>query len=86
MLTEDVFDPSIWEEGTFDETTRTLVTGKYGFGGWKYPGGLDLSGYRRLTVELGNDNECGVSFRLLTRTTTGRSPPPTISDRHAEWW
>lgn len=52
---------------------RILVTGKYGFGGWKYPGGLDLSGYRRLTVELGNDNECGVSFRLLTRTTTGRS-------------
>lgn len=67
VLTEDVFDPSIWEEGTFDETTRTLVTGKYGFGGWKYPGGLDLSGYRRLTVELGNDNECGVSFRLFDK-------------------
>ena len=67
VLTEDVFDPSIWEEGTFDETTRILVTGKYGFGGWKYPGGLDLSGYRRLTVELGNDNECGVSFRLFDK-------------------
>ena len=66
-MTEDVFDPSIWEEGTFDETTCTLVTGKYGFDGWKYPGGLDLSGYRRLTVELGNDNECGVSFRLFDK-------------------
>ena len=56
-LTADVFNPSIWEKGTFDESTRTLVTGQYGFGGWQYDSGLDLSGYKTVTVELGNDNE-----------------------------
>ncbi len=64
-LTSDVFNPSIWEKGTFNADTRTLVTGQYGFGGWKYSNGLNLSDYKTLTVELGNDNECSVSFRLF---------------------
>lgn len=64
-LTADRFNPSIWEEGSFDEATRTLVTGKYGFGGWKFPSGVDLSGYKYLIVELGNDNQSQVSFRLF---------------------
>ena len=67
-LTADVFNPSIWEKGTFDENTRTLVTGQYGFGGWQYDSGLDLSGYKTVTVELGNDNESGVSFSLFDKT------------------
>ena len=64
-LTNPPFNPSIWEQGSFDETTRTLITGQYGFGGWQYNRGIDLSGYKYLTVELGNDNEGGVSFRLF---------------------
>ena len=73
-LTTDVFNPSIWENGTFDEVTRTLVTGQYGFGGWQYTDGLDLSGYKTLTVELGNDNESNVSFRLFDKTSYWTKP------------
>ncbi len=73
-LTADVFNPSIWEKGTFDENTRTLVTGQYGFGGWQYDSGLDLSGYKTVTVELGNDNESGVSFRLFDKTSYWSEP------------
>lgn len=73
-LTTDVFNPSIWENGTFDEATRTLVTGQYGFGGWQYTDGLDLSGYKTLTVELGNDNESNVSFRLFDKTSYWTKP------------
>lgn len=73
-LTEDMFDPSIWEKGTFDEETHTLVTGPYGFGGWQYADGLDLSGYSTLTVELGSDNDSGVSFRLFDQNNYWTDP------------
>ncbi len=66
-LTSAGFNPSIWEQGSFDETTRTLITGKYGFGGWKYPDGLNLSSFSRIIVELGNDNDSAVSFRLFDK-------------------
>ena len=35
-LTKEAFNPSIWEKGSFDENTRTLITGRYGFGGWQF--------------------------------------------------
>ena len=46
------FNPSIWEKGTYDETTGALTTGQYGFGGWEYGDGVDLSQHRYLIVEL----------------------------------
>ncbi|HEY4788263.1 MAG TPA: family 43 glycosylhydrolase [Bacteroidales bacterium] len=64
-LTNDLFNPSIYATGTFDETTGTLVTGQYGFGGWKYNAGLNLSGYKYLVAKLGADNNSGASFRLF---------------------
>lgn len=64
-FTADMFNPSIWEQGTFDVETRTLVTGQWGFGGWMYNSGVDLSNYKYLIAELGNDNESSVSFRLF---------------------
>ena len=73
-LTESMFNPSIWEAGTFDESTRTLVTGQYGFGGWQYAEGLDLSAYRTITVELGNDNASQVSFRLFDKNNYWSDP------------
>ena len=73
-LTEAMFNPSIWETGTFDESTRTLVTGQYGFGGWQYAEGLDLSAYRTITVELGNDNASQVSFRLFDKNNYWSNP------------
>ena len=64
-LTAEMFNPSIFEEGSFDEETKTLITGQWGFGGWWYNKGVDLSSYQYLVAELGNDNESGVSFRLF---------------------
>ena len=73
-LTEAMFNPSIWETGTFDESTRTLVTGQYGFGGWQYAEGLDLSAFSTITVELGNDNASQVSFRLFDKNNYWSDP------------
>ena len=64
-LVSGCFDPSIWETGSFDDNTNTVITGQWGFGGWKYPAGLDLSDYNYLIAELDGPNECGVSFRVF---------------------
>ena len=64
-LTEQWFNPSIWEHGTFDEATGALTTGQYGFGGWQYPQGADLSGWKYLVVELKEAQTRGASFRLF---------------------
>lgn len=73
-LTESMFNPSIWEQGSFDEDTGTLITGQYGFGGWQYAEGLDLSSYSRLTVEIGNDNDSMLSFRLFDKNNYWSEP------------
>lgn len=73
-LTNEMFDPSIWEEGSFDEETRTLITGPWGFGGWWYNKGVNLSGYKYLIAELGNDNESSVSFRLFDENNYWSTP------------
>lgn len=64
-LTDEWFNPNIWEQGTFDETTGYLKTGQYGFGGWQYPRGVDLSAWKYLVVELKRTQSCGASFRLF---------------------
>ncbi len=64
-LTEEWFNPSIWEQGKFDEDTGYLKTGQWGFGGWQYPMGVDLSKWKYLVVELKQKQSCGASFRLF---------------------
>lgn len=64
-LTNEWFIPNIWEQGTFDETTGCLKTGQWGFGGWQYPQGVDLSAYKYLIVELSQPQSAGASFRLF---------------------
>ena len=64
-LTAEWFNPSIWEKGTFDEATGYLKTGQWGFGGWQYKQGADLSGWKYLVVELKQQQSCGASFRLF---------------------
>ena len=64
-LTNKDFNPSIWEKGTFDENTGTLVTGQYGFGGWQYGTGLDLSAYKYIVVRLKRQQNRSASFRLF---------------------
>jgi len=66
-LTNAEFDPSIWEKGSFDEATGTLITGQYGFGGWKYSEPVDMSDYRYIIIELNKPEISGTdaSFRLF---------------------
>lgn len=60
-----LFNPSIWETGTFDETTHEIKVGKYGFAGWQYSSGIDLSGYKYCVAKLSGPNSDNVSFRLF---------------------
>jgi len=64
-LTAQLFNPSIYAQGTFDEASRTLITGQWGFGGWWYTAGLDLTGYKYLVARLGADNKSSISFRVF---------------------
>ena len=73
-LAEEWFNPNIWEKGSFDETTGQLVTGQYGFGGWQYPQGVDLSAYQYLIVELSQAQSAGASFRLFDNNNYWTSP------------
>jgi hypothetical protein len=60
-----LFNPSIYGQGTFNEKTHTLVTGQYGFGGWTYNNGVNLSNYKYLVAKLGSNNNSGISFRIF---------------------
>ena len=52
----------------------SLITGQYGFGGWQFSSGLNLSAYRTITVELGNDNTSGASFRIFDKNNYWTDP------------
>lgn len=77
-LTTMGFDPCIWENGTFDEETGRLQTGQYGFGGWKFAGGVDLSEYNYIVIELKqpaqNAGDWSPSFRLFDKDNYWTSP------------
>ncbi len=64
-FTSDLLNPSIYGTGTFDPATRTLTTGQYGFGGWNYSTGLDLSNYKYLVAKLANTTSSGASLRIF---------------------
>ncbi len=59
------FNPSIWETGSFDENISQVVTGQWGFAGWKYAEGLDMSDYNYLICETEWAESCGLSLRLF---------------------
>jgi hypothetical protein len=64
-LTTKYFNPSINGNGSFDAKTHYLTTDVYGFGGWQYTNGLDLSDYKYLIVQLSSPQSCGASFRIF---------------------
>lgn len=64
-LTSAFFNPSIFGTGTFDEHTLTLTTSQYGFGGWTYGGGLNLSDYPYLVVRLASPQSSDATFRIF---------------------
>jgi beta-xylosidase len=64
-LSNDAFNPSIFGTGSFDENTGKLITSQYGFGGWIYENGLDISSYNYLIVKLKSPTTSGASFRIF---------------------
>lgn len=73
-LTADGINPSMYGSGTYNESTHTLVTGQYGFGGWDYSNGVDLSNYKYIVIELNKAQSCGASFRLFDETSYWSKP------------
>ncbi len=67
-------NPSIFSEGTYNPSTHAMQTGLYGFGGWQFDAGLDLSDYDKLYVELEESQSCGASFRLFDQNNYWTSP------------
>ncbi len=63
-LKSNLFNPDIWENGSFDEQTKTIQTGQFGFAGWEYDG-IDLSDYKYIVVRLGSANNANIDFRLF---------------------
>ena len=72
-LTGGFLNPAIWENGSYDEDTRTLKTGIWGFGGWQYDG-ADLSDYKYIVARLGGDNTANVSFRVFDTNSYWSTP------------
>src|SRR5690606_9757387 len=82
-LLEDYVNPNIWDEGSFDEETRTMITGQWGFGGWQYDG-LDISDYKYLVVRLGGPNNANADFRLYDEPNYWSSPAVFADDSNLE--
>lgn len=68
------FNPSIWEQGSFDPATGTMVLGMYGFGGWQYDTPIDLSGYKYLVAELAEPQSNGCKFRVFDTASYWEEP------------
>ncbi|MDE6336422.1 MAG: glycoside hydrolase 43 family protein [Muribaculaceae bacterium] len=64
-IVEGMFNPNIWEKGTFDEATHEVTVGQYGFAGWQYSSGIDLSDYKYCVAKVSDCKEGGLSFRLF---------------------
>jgi hypothetical protein len=73
-LTKDLFNPSIYGTETFNETTHPLVTGQYGFGGWTYSAGIDLSGFKYLVVKLSSATSSGAVLRVFDENSYWTNP------------
>ena len=73
-LTADAFNPSIYGTGTFQEKTGALTTSQYGFGGWEYGSGLDLSAYNYIVVKLRRSATCSPSFRVFDNSNYWSTP------------
>lgn len=73
-LMEGFFNPSIWENGTFNPATGEVHTGQWGFAGWYFPQGIDLSDADELVAEIVGDNWCGVSFRVFDENSYWSDP------------
>ncbi|HEY6915252.1 MAG TPA: family 43 glycosylhydrolase, partial [Paludibacter sp.] len=76
-LTKDLLNPSIYSSGTYNETTKTLITGQYGFGGWSYSSGIDISAYKYLVVKLASTTYSNAVFKLFDENNYWSTPSET---------
>ncbi|MBR1768752.1 MAG: cellulase family glycosylhydrolase [Prevotella sp.] len=56
---------SIWDNCTYNESTRAFTMAAYGQIGWKYPEGIDISGYKYLVVKLKQEQNIGAEIRIF---------------------
>jgi hypothetical protein len=56
---------SIHDNCTYNESTRAFTMAPYGQIGWKYPEGIDISGYKYLVVKLKQAQNIGTEIRIF---------------------
>ena len=56
---------SIWDNCSYNESTRAFTMAAYGQIGWKYPEGIDISGYKYLVVKLQQEQNIGGEIRIF---------------------
>lgn len=56
---------AIWDNCSYNESTRAFTMAAYGQIGWKYPEGIDISGYKYLVVKLKQDQNIGAEIRIF---------------------
>ena len=55
----------IFDNGTYNENTRTFRPGQWGQMGWVFPDGVDLSGYKYLVVKLKEPQNCWAHLNIF---------------------
>lgn len=68
------FNPSIWENGKFNEETHEFTAGQYGFGGWQYETPIDLSGCQYIVAELEKPMDSWTKFRVFDTASYWETP------------
>lgn len=56
---------AIWDNCTYNESTHAFTMAAYGQIGWKYPEGIDISGYKYLIVKLKQEQDIGAEIRIF---------------------
>lgn len=56
---------AIWDNCTYNESTHAFTMATYGQIGWKYPEGIDISGYKYLIVKLKQEQDIGAEIRIF---------------------
>lgn len=59
-----IINASYWGTGSYDAATKELTTDLYGFAGWNYEKGIDLSKYHYLIVKIREEAACGPQLRI----------------------
>jgi beta-xylosidase len=63
-LKEGAVTTTIWGTNSFTEEKGAMTISQYGFVGWKYDNGIDLSPYKYIIIQLYNPQSLGAQFRL----------------------